>query len=90
MSQQEKTPCSSRPIKPSTSLAPISVRAISSGTAPPSALWGVESHTKAPSPSPSKSAIALPKTLEARRSLSDSSGRSQPSFFLRSRVRGFI
>jgi hypothetical protein len=67
--------------------APISVLAISRGTAPPSALWDEESHFSAPSTSPSKSAIALPKTLEARRSLSDSSGCRQPSFFLRQNSR---
>src|SRR5260370_8330156 len=80
-------PCSRRPIRLSTSLAPTSVFATAIGRAPPNAGRGVESQRRAAAMSPSKSSSARPKILDARSNRSDSFGCSRRWAFRRIRVR---
>ncbi len=81
------TPCSNLPIRSSTSRAPISVFAYSSGGHSPSARCGVLNHFVAAARLPSNNATALSKRLERRRTRSDSSGCNRPSSFRRLSVR---
>lgn len=87
---QEKTPCSNRPIRFSTSLAPISVLAYCSGLLFSSVRWGAASHCTAEATSPSKSSTDLSKRKERRNSRSDSSGARRPVALRRARVRSGI
>src|SRR6516165_9278905 len=66
-------PCSSRPSTSSTTWAPGSVSAYSSGISPPSANWGDFSHSLALSRSP-KTSRARSVSLATRIMRSDSSG----------------
>ena len=74
----------------STSIAPTSVRAKSSGALPPNARTGVVSQSRAWSAFPSNSSIARANTRAARTSRSDSSVSSRPADFRRARVRSGI
>lgn len=84
----EKTPCSSRPIRFSTSRAPTSVREYSRGVSFSSALFGVVSHLSAPARSPSNNSRVCSKMAESRSSFSDSSELKRPDALRRAKVRG--
>src|ERR1035437_2525048 len=87
---QEKTPCSSRPINASPSLAPSSVPKRSRGFFSPRVFCFWRNQRRAAMTSPAKSSIAAPNTRETRRILSDSAGSSLPRFLRLSSVRGGI
>jgi len=63
---QASTPCSRRPIRSSTSLAPASVTRYCMGVLPPRAFSGCSSHSRAMALSPSKSWIACWKMFVSR------------------------
>ena len=83
---QEKTPCSSRPIRFSTARAPSSVRENAKGVSKPKAFFEVVSQVTAPSTSPSKSSTAFSNTVATRSKRPDSSGASVPAALRRARV----
>src|SRR5215472_1928127 len=83
---QEKTPCSSRPIKFSTSRAPGSVREYAKGVRWPRAFLGLVSQVTAPATSPSNNSTACSNTVETRSRRSDSSGANTPAVLRRARV----
>lgn len=71
---QSGIPCSSRPMRFSTSRAPTPVVPKSSGVSPPRAAWDVVNQPRVSERSPSKSCRARPTKRESRTSRSDSSG----------------
>lgn len=83
---QEKTPCSTRPIRFSTSRAPDSILEYIRGVSPSRGFLGVVSHLTADATSPSNSSTALSKTIEIRRRRSHSSGANLPAVLRRASV----